>query len=157
MGIGNGFRGDDSVGILVLDRVMENVRDLREDQIIPVRLDGDQSIALDLMRSVEAVIIVDAARSNVPAGTIFRIDAGDRPVPGGIKFSSTHGYDIGYLIELARALKTLPKHVIIYGIATNNFGHGSNLTAEVRESIDAVVMKILKDIELLQKSWLSVH
>lgn len=142
VGIGNIFRGDDSVGLLVLRQLEKRV----PAGVKTIELAGDQSYLLDIMRSTNAMIIVDAVQSSAPAGTIFRIDATGQPVPSEFVAFSTHAVDSTSAIELARALGLLPDKVLIYGIVGKDFSYTTDLTAEVSEAIEVAQAKILNDV-----------
>lgn len=147
VGIGNEYRADDAVGIKVLDRLAGRMAPEHGRDVGLVKLAGDQSYILDLMNSTDVLIIVDSVRSQASPGTIFRIEPAQLPIPKGLTFSSTHGYDPSYLVEMARAMKTLPDTVIIYAIVGRSFGYATTLTPEVEESIDIVVNRIADEIE----------
>ena len=143
VGIGNEFRGDDAVGLMVMRQLKERV----PAGVRTFELTGDQTYLLELMRSTDAVIMVDAVRSSAPAGTIFRIDASEEPVPKEFLSFSTHAIDSAAAIELARTLGSLPGRILIYGIVGREFSFSTTMTAEVREAIEMVQDRILSDIE----------
>ncbi len=154
VGAGNEFRGDDAVGLMVLKSLKEKVPSEEScgADVKTVELTGDQSHLLELMQSTDAMIIVDAVQSSAPAGTIFRVDASDDPIPKNFFSFSTHSIDSAQAIELARALDRLPAHIFIYGIVGKDFSYTAKLSAEVRESIKAVQTKIMNDISCILKN-----
>ena len=160
VGVGNEFRGDDVAGLVILRELKGKVSaDVRT-----VELAGDQSHLLELMQSTDTMIIVDAVQSPkspsdkgsfgspAPAGTIFRVDASDDPIPKNFFSFSTHSIDSAQAIELARALDRLPAHIFIYGIVGKDFSYTSKLSPEVKESIEIVETKILNDINCILKN-----
>lgn len=142
VGIGNEFRSDDGVGLAVLRQLKENMPAGAR----AVELTGDQSYLLELMSSTEGMIIVDAAQSSAPAGTVFRMDVINEPLPEDFLPFSTHALDSVTAIELARALGSLPDSVLIYGIVGRSFEFGSNLTPEVDEAVEITCTRIIDDI-----------
>ena len=154
VGIGNEFRGDDAVGLLVLRRLVKSVPAGAR----TVELAGDQTYLLELLRSTDAIIVVDAVQSSAPAGTIFRVEAGERPVPKDFLSFSTHTFDSASTIELARALGFLPSKVLIYGIVGKGFSYTTRLTAELAESIEVVQAGILNDADsILSERTSKIH
>ena len=145
VGIGNEFRGDDAVGLTVVRQLKERVPTGAR----TFELTGDQTYLLELMRSTDAVIMVDAVQSSAPAGTIFRVDASEEPVPKEFMSFSTHAIDSASAIELARTLGSLPGTILIYGIVGKKFSFSTSMTAEVREVIEMVQERILADIECI--------
>jgi hydrogenase maturation protease len=145
VGIGNEFRGDDAVGLTVVRQLKERVPAGAR----TFELTGDQTYLLELMRSTDALIMVDAVQSSAPAGTIFRIDASEEPAPKEFLSFSTHAVDSTAAIELARTLGLLPGRILIYGIVGKGFSFSTTMTAEVKETIDMVQERILGDIECI--------
>ncbi|MCL5266826.1 MAG: hydrogenase maturation protease [Bacteroidetes bacterium] len=142
VGVGNEFRGDDGAGVLVVRKLREKVpADVRTAELM-----GDQSDLLELMRSTDALVIIDAVRSSAAAGTIFRVDASEEPMPENFFSFSTHAFDSAQVVELARALKALPRKVIFYGIVGKEFSYTSRLTPDVTESINLIQTNILNEI-----------
>jgi hydrogenase maturation protease len=148
VGIGNEFRGDDSVAIFIL-RIL---RDSLPRGVKVVELSGDQSNLVEVMQGADNVIIIDAACSPAPAGTIFQINASEEPFPAGFFTASTHNIDLGQSIELARTLKRLPGSVLIYGIVGKDFSFTQSLSEQVREAAETVSNKILNDVDRILSS-----
>lgn len=143
VGIGNEFRGDDAVGL----RVVRKLESSKPTGARTIELTGDQSHLLELMRSTNVMIIVDAVQSPAPAGTIFRIDAGKERVPKDFLFFSTHSFDSLNAIETARTLGFLPHVMLLYGIVGKDFSFKIGLTEEVEDAIDVIKEKILEEID----------
>lgn len=142
VGIGNEYRGDDAAGLLVLRQLKGNVQAGAR----TVELTGDQSYLLELMRSTDAMIIVDAVQSSAPAGTIFRVDAGRDAIPKQFLTFSTHSIDSAGAIEMARALGTLPDEIFVYGIVGKEFSYAERITPEVEEAIEVIQERIIQDL-----------
>ncbi len=143
VGIGNEFRGDDAVGL----KVVRSLESSRPAGVRTMELTGDQSNLLELMRSTNAMIIVDAVQSSAPAGTIFRIEAGKERVPENFLFFSTHSFNSLSAIETARTLGLLPRCLLLYGIVGKDFSHKIGLAEEVEDAIDVIREKIIEDVE----------
>lgn len=142
VGIGNEFRGDDAAGVLVVRKLKGKV----PAAVRTTELTGDQSDLLELMRDTDAMIIVDAVRSSSSAGTVFRVDASQDPIPGDFFSFSTHSFDAAQAVELARVLEILPKEVVFYGIVGKEFSFTSKLTSDVKEAVAIVQASVLKDV-----------
>ena len=61
---------------------------------------------------------------------------------------STHAFSVAEAVELARTLNQLPSHLIIYGIAGENFSVGVGLLTAVREAANKVVERINREIRM---------
>ncbi len=137
IGIGNRDRGDDAVGPVVCDLMIE--RSLPGlDTIV---LEGS---VLDLpirWSADDRVVIVDAAAPAGEPGSITRIDglATRLVAPGAV---STHAIDVGAAIELARALDRLPIELTIIGVEGETFEFGAPLTPAVQRAAGRVVASV---------------
>ena len=77
IGIGNRFRGDDAVGLLVVKSLAGKV----PAEVRTIEFEGDQTRLLEIMQTANAMIIVDAVQSSAAPGTVLRIDASNESVP----------------------------------------------------------------------------
>lgn len=142
VGIGNSDRGDDAVGLLVVEA-------LRADPPTGVELltsRGDMLALLDQIDGADLVVLVDAVVSGAAAGTILRIDATDGAVKQQLsQFTSTHAFNLAEGIELARSLGRMPGRLVVYGIEGVEFGMGQPPGTAVRDAIDEVGNRIREE------------
>jgi len=143
IGVGNLFRGDDAAGLLAAQRLKGLVQDRAE--VIEAELAGLD--VLDLMSGASAVILIDAARSGQPTGTIHRIDASADPISGDLFPHSTHVLNAVDAIEIGRALGLLPSRVILYGVEVGDTTAGNALSSTVAAALDQVVEQVLRELE----------
>jgi hydrogenase maturation protease len=135
IGIGNPDRGDDAAGIEVARRL----RSTESSQLV----NGSFEL-MDIWAEADEVIVVDAARSGAPPGTIHSIMADREPVPVGLLSTSTHSVGVAETVELARSLGRLPSRLLIYGIEVAEVGLGEGLSREVKRAVDQLV-KVIDD------------
>jgi len=142
IGVGNEYRSDDAVGLVVARLLrqlsLENVRVIEET--------GEGASLLESWKGADMVIIVDAASSGAKPGTIHCVDARARQIPRGLLHYSTHAFSVGEAVELARVMGQLPPHILVYGIEGERFEEGMELSGAVRESVGAVVELVLKQV-----------
>lgn len=142
VGIGNRDRGDDAVGLLVIEALRVNPPAGVE--LLTSR--GDMLALLDQMDGAELVVLVDAVVSGAAAGSILRIDATDSAVKQQLsQFTSTHAFNLAEGIELARSLGRMPGRLIVYGIEGVEFGMGRPPGARVHDAIDEVSNQIREE------------
>lgn len=145
IGIGNEYRSDDAVGLLV-------ARALQTRKLPRVSIQeatGEGTALLEAWRGRDAVILIDAVTSGAPAGTIHRLDARSSPLSPDLFALSTHAFSVAEAIELARALGNLPQRLVIYGVESQQFVAGMGLSPEV----ESAVQKATEDISQLAQSW----
>ena len=139
--IGNDYREDDGLGFYIGRH--PKIKNLQGIRIL--ENSGDGMAMMDAWKDAGMVIIVDAVHSGRPAGTIFRFDAINNPLPANIFAVSTHHVGIPECIALSRSLGLLPEKLIFYGIEGESFGQSMELSAIVREAADAVVDNIVEE------------
>lgn len=127
--LGNRFRGDDGVGPDIADRLraaMPGVAIVEgiEDSMAIVNAWSGKALAL----------VVDAAASGAPPGTLHRRDLGAAPLPKELGRCSSHGLGLAEAIELARVLDQLPERLVIYAVEAASFEPGAPLSPEVAEA-----------------------
>ncbi len=143
IGIGNEFRQDDGVGLVV-------VRQL-ESQIPPeieiLEASGAGIGLMEAWQGAEIVYLFDAIVSGAEVGTIHRLDAWVQSVPGKFFHCSTHAFSLAEAVELARVLNQLPAKLIIYGIEGKSFAAAIGLSPEVDRAAREVVRRVLLELE----------
>jgi hydrogenase maturation protease len=143
IGVGNPYRGDDAVGLIVVERLkdqpaLKNVTLLEQS--------GEGAALMEAWRGADAVILVDAVSSGSVPGTIHRLDVSQRAIPANFFSYSTHAFGLAEAIELARALNELPPRLVVYGIEGGNFAPGIDLSPEVEPAALAVIGLIEQEI-----------
>lgn len=133
IGVGNPMRGDDAAGREVANRL----------RTVASRMSTTGSFELmALWEGADEVIVVDAARSGSEPGTVHRFDAVEKPLPAGTLGTSTHSVGVTEVVEMARSLGRLPKHLWVYGIEVSDIGAGSHLSGPVERAVASLVAEI---------------
>ena len=142
IGMGNEFQGDDGIGPFVVREL--RARDLPPDVVCLLCKEG--LALMELWRDKQIAILVDAANSGARPGSVFRFEV---QVASPLKPSfrgTTHNYGLPEAIELGKALKVLPRHLIVYGIEGKSFGVEMGLSPEVEGAAEGVVQSIVKEV-----------
>jgi hydrogenase maturation protease len=142
IGVGNEYRSDDAVGLVVARRLKR----LSLGNVTVIEASGQGTDLMESWKEADTVIIVDAASSGAKPGTIHRIDARVQLIPRGLLRYSTHAFSVGEAVELARAMNLLPPRMVVYGIEGERFDEGTMLSRAVQGSLDAVVDLVLKQL-----------
>jgi hydrogenase maturation protease len=141
IGVGNPMRGDDAAGL----QAAKLIRERNHPSIRVIERDGEGASLMETWTGAQTVIVVDAACSDSPPGTIYRFDATQQPLPGKLFQRSTHAFGLHEAVELSRALNRLPYRLIIYGIRVKSLEIGAPLSDEVEKSVQEVVERILEE------------
>ena len=144
LGIGNECRGDDGAGIAVSRAIqMRNIPN------VEVRKEIRDGLALmESWNGFERVLAVDAVSSiekGVP-GAIYRFEVGQQALPAKFLNYSTHAFGLAEAIELARALRQLPRSFVVYGIEGKVFHEKMGLSQKVEKAVSRVEESLLQDI-----------
>ena len=143
IGLGNGMRGDDAVGLVAARRLQQEVGGRA--QVIEAGMVGVELI--DMMKGAPVVILIDAVRSGKAPGSVHRLDASVSPIGGQVFTRSSHAIGVSEAIELARAMDVLPATVIVYGVEVGNTEIGRPLSPPMGEALDQVVKQIIQECE----------
>jgi hydrogenase maturation protease len=141
IGIGNEYRGDDAVGLIVARRL----RGRLADSVTVLEQSGDGAALMGGWQGAKTVIVIDAMASGAEPGTIHRFDANTWPIPKGAIRCSTHAFGVAEAIELSRALTRLPQSLVVYGIEGKNFAAGVGLSPEVEKAACEAVRQVFAE------------
>ena len=144
IGIGNEYRGDDSVGLTAIRMLKTKV--LPEDTLL-IESSGDGAELIEMWRTSGTAILIDAVSSGAKPGTIYRFDALKQRIPVQLTFPSTHAFSIAEAIELARVLDQIPPSLIVYAIEGKNFSTGIGLSPEVENAMLKVVEQVIQEAQ----------
>jgi len=143
IGVGNEYRSDDAVGIVVARRL----RQLSPENVKVTEQSREGADLMESWKDADTVIVVDSASSGARPGTIHCIDARAQQIPRGLLRYSTHAFSVGEAVELARVMNRLPLRIIVYGIEGERFDEGVAISRAVQLSAGEVVELVLKQIQ----------
>lgn len=155
IGIGNPYRHDDAAGLVVLASLSQ--RFAAEQRIRLVELDGEPVRLIQSWEGSDTVLIIDAVRSLHPPGTIhhIRADGISGAAADGIALGGGHLLGLGEAIDLARALRLLPRDLDVVGIEGADFELGQGLSAPVASACDLATAQLVDQLEQLLLSLVS--
>jgi hydrogenase maturation protease len=150
IGCGNLDAGDDGAGVLAVAGARPALEALSGVEVVP---SASPSRLVDLLRNVDAVLIVDAVRTSPPgaAGTIVRVEAGRAGLPAGVGSSlSSHGVGIAEAVGLAAALGSPPR-VVVLGVEAGPGNVGGPLSEPVRGALPELERRIVAEARELSR------
>lgn len=141
IGIGNSFRGDDSVGARVVERLQQRVTGAATPGVRFTQSRGDVAELIQAFEDCQEAVLIDAVycTDSVKPGAVIKMDLHSNEVPLEHLRASSHCLGVAESVELARVLDCLPATLTLWGIAGENFPLGSELSAPVAVAADAVV------------------
>lgn len=138
IGVGNELRGDDAVGLVVVQLLEDIDATLRT-------CEGEPVAMLDLWEGFDHVIVIDAMHSGAEPGTVRVIDARAEQLPPDLSRPSSHLLGVAEAVELARTLDRLPPSLLIYAIEGEQYDAGTGLSKTVAHAAASVAAEIRRN------------
>jgi len=153
IGIGNEFRNDDGIGL----HVVRKLRKLNLSGIQIMEKSGEGAQLIELWKNETGVLIIDATSSGSEPGTIHRLDVAKKTIPSKFFHYSTHNFSVAEAVEMARTMKQLPTHFILYGIEGKDFSQGVDITPVVKKAGEYIVDLIIEELRTARSKAFSTH
>ena len=142
IGLGNEYRRDDAVGLVVARRL----REAAPESVLVLEETGEGAALLESWQDADTVILIDAVQSGAAPGTVHRLDAHAQPIAKKFFRFSTHAFGLAEAVELARALGRLPPRLVVYGVEGKSFEAGIGLSPAVEAATQVVVERVLGEL-----------
>jgi hydrogenase maturation protease len=145
IGIGNLLRKDDGVGIVLLERLQKQKKELLKNIEFIDGGTGGMNL-LHLLAQFDIVLLIDAVDFKARPGqarvfSLKDIQSQKKPV-----MMSTHDSDFLNLLRLSQELKELPETLVIFGVQPRDISHGMGLSKEIEMVLDGLFLKLQKEI-----------
>lgn len=144
IGIGNPGHGDDAAGLTVARRIRAATA---PGEVCVRELVGDQLGLLDEWTGATEVYVVCTICSGGTPGAVYQFDAADA-MTGRFRHCGGHSFSLAALIELARALGRLPRHLAGFGIEGAAFTTGGDMSPQVRAAVADVTSLLLQELSV---------
>lgn len=148
IGIGQSLRGDDGAGPEAVRQWSRGHPQSASDPNLHIIITETPGLdLLEWIKDIDAAILVDAAESGEPAGTV-RVRA-TIPAPGSTPAEkSAHGFGVAETLALAGIVGTrLPPRLVFITVEGSRWDMGSDLSDPVRRAIPSAVREIQNQIE----------
>ena len=143
IGLGNPLRGDDGIGV----RVVQMLADEALPEGVEVAEGGTLGLGLvSLMEGRRRVILVDAANVGQRPGGFVRFTPQEARLLGSDQHLSIHNAGLRDALLLAKTLEILPDEIVIYGMQPANLDWDDDLSPEVEAAMPDLVRSILGEL-----------
>lgn len=140
IGIGNMYRGDDAIGLLAADELINS-------GINVIKASGDATELMETWEGYDKAILIDACPYMEETGKIHRVNINeDENILTDSIRSSSHNFGISEAIEFSRLLRSLPEEVIIYAVEGERFEQGDEVSDKVMSTIQLICEQIRQEI-----------
>jgi hydrogenase maturation protease len=143
IGIGNPLRRDDGIGIILLEKIKEQKKELPNEVEFIDGGTGGMSL-LHIFACFDSILIIDAVQMNTTPGTYKIFTADDILINKNNFFISTHEHQLQQVIEMSKYLGEFPKDFFIFGIQPKDTSYSKNLTNDLQTKIN-ILLKSLQD------------
>ncbi|MCC5860885.1 MAG: hydrogenase maturation protease [Gammaproteobacteria bacterium] len=155
IGIGHRLRGDDALGLEVLEALRIRLAD-RPGPAPRLRcLPGDATGLLAAWEGEDCVLVIDALAAPEAASgqsPVWRIDARAGALPALYERASSHGLGLAEAVELGRSLERLPARLVVFAVRGESFGRREGLSAAAQAAIRPAVAALEHELAALAKA-----
>lgn len=142
VGLGNDDRGDDGAGLEAARRLSPLLAGRAEVRAHP----GEPIDLIGRWGDADLLVLIDAARTGQPAGTLSRFEPGEPGRPHGRLGPSSHAFDLLVALRLSDALGTSPRRTVIHAIEGTRFGFGAPRSAAVERALPDLVDRVVDEV-----------
>ena len=145
-GVGNRLLGDEGIGPCVID----NLSRIRMPSYVDVVDCGCDLLSLtSYMDRPQKIVIVDAIRAGGRPGEIYRFDYSKLAATRHVMHSA-HQMRTVDVIQLLKSIYSVLSNteIIVIGVEPKTLELGSDLSQQVKDSIDAVTNMVIKEASL---------
>jgi hydrogenase maturation protease len=144
LGVGSSILTDDSVGLVVAERLRERFGGLDD-----FDFGANEEAGISLLEEsigYGRLVIIDSILTGAEPGTVHRLGLSD--LGRSIHSNSPHGLNLATVLELGRTQgMAVPKDVVIYAVeVVDVLTLGEQLTPELDARVDAVVDEIAEEV-----------
>jgi len=150
-GLGNPLRRDDAVGLLLLQYLQQNKKNLSKTIDF---IDGGTSgmKLLHLLKNYETVLVLDAVDFKGKPGEIKQFTVDEIKNQKIQIFLSTHEPDFLTVYALLTEFDEVPAQLVIFGIQPKDISHGTRLSQEINCILPLLQKRIFKEIQSMTES-----
>jgi len=144
LGLGNLLRSDEGLGVRAVERIQERYTLRAHVQLV----DGG-TLGLDLLcflEEAERVLILDAALTDGPPGTLLRATGDEVPAFLGLH-TSPHEIALPDLLAITQLRGTTPGELVVLGMQPETIVLGWGLSEAVEAHMDALVEAAVSELE----------
>ena len=148
LGIGSPF-GDDKLGWDAITALRRSLQESGLIQRLPISLttcDRPGSSLLGLMQGAELAVLIDAVSSNLPVGTLVRLQGEQIGAAEGLL--SSHDFGVASALALAKALNALPARVVLWGVEVGPItAADAPMRPEIEQAVPRLVAAVTGEVE----------
>ncbi len=143
IGLGNALRGDDCVGLHVLEKLRTVKFDFPVDF---VTAGSDAFLLLEHLLAPEPVIIIDCAEIGQEPGTFLKLYVSEKNLKKISQGISLHGFSFAETYQMAKKMGGATP-CTIFGIQPKTIEFNTDISTEVKRNIPIIVDAIIEEVK----------
>ena len=147
IGVGNLFRNDDGVGIVVARSLGKKLREQRLPPPDICESSGEGTELISAWEGYDQAYVFDAVMHRGQTGRIYRLEASRDNLPTDFFKYSSHAFSLAEAVEMSRVLDRLPDKLVVFGIEGEDFAFGEALSAGVMAASEKVVDAVIAELQ----------
>ncbi len=153
IGIGNTLRKDDGIGIILIEKLIEQKEKLPKNIEFIDGGTGGMNL-LHLLANFDGVVIIDAVNfgGKIGESRIFTLDEIESKKIS-VK-TSIHESDFLKIIEISKQLKECPERIFVFGIQPKDTSHGQNLSSDLHKKLQSILDDLIRETKKIIKQIL---
>ena len=140
LGIGNRYRKDDGIGVIVIQKLRDD--NLTNADLIDGSMDG--LTLFEYLKNYNQAIVIDAAHMGVPPGEVKIFSKDEANINIKSDQLSTHGFGLAEVVQLLSAFNIEIKMTII-GVQPLDTSFGEGLTPLIESRVEYIT-GIIRDL-----------
>ena len=142
IGLGNALRGDDCVGL----HILEGLRKTEFKRPVDIIEAGsDAFLLLEHLLAPDPMIIVDCAELGKEPGAFIKLRISEENLPEATAGISLHGFSFAETYQMARKMGSSP-NCTVFGIQPKSIEFNSDLSFEVKRNIPLIIDAIVEEV-----------
>lgn len=143
LGLGNTLRRDEGLGVHAMERLYERYALPPTTQLV----DGG-TLGLELLcylEDADRALVLDAALTDGPPGTLLRVAGDEIPAFLGLRVSP-HEVGLADLLAVAQLRGSAPDEIVVLGMQPEALELGADLSATVSQRLDDLVAAAIQEL-----------
>lgn len=143
LGLGNTLRRDEGLGVHAMERLYERY-------VLPptAQLVDGGTLGLELLcylEDADRALVLDAALTDGPPGTLLRVAGDEIPAYLGLRISP-HEVGLADLLAVAQLRGSAPEEIVVLGMQPEALELGADLSDAVSQRLDDLVAAAIQEL-----------
>ncbi|MDM8559600.1 HyaD/HybD family hydrogenase maturation endopeptidase [Candidatus Parabeggiatoa sp. HSG14] len=146
LGVGNLLLTDEGIGVHTVNALLRDYDIPKDVEVVDGGTSGME--LLTLIAEADHLILLDAAKTGQPPGSMIRLD--DDEVPAFFRTKiSPHQVGLSDVLAAAQLTGEQPNHVTFFGVEPKSMALGMELTDKIAPQVIRLIELVIKELDKL--------